>query len=834
MLTHGRNHGPPQRSALSREQVEELLALLAELRARGVEVEAETDGDRLRLSAASGVLAGLEPALHERVRAAKPALLAFLAASGASDSRRRSRPTRGTGSGRAPLSFAQQRLWLLQQIQPDSSVYNLPYAFRIEGALDAQALSDSLDDLVERHESLRTTMAAGAGRGAEPGQRVGPRPRGLLARVDLRAEPQRLTELLELESALPFDLERGPLLRAALIGLGHDEHVLFLNVHHIVCDGWSIEILLDELGRSYEARLRGERAALPPLSIQYADFARWERSTVTPETQAAALTFHRGQLAGALEPLELPADHPRPKVFRHRGRAHRFEVEGPLVAALGELGQRHHATTFMVMLAAFKLLLAREARRREVVVGTPMAGRLHAETEPLIGFFANTVVLRSSLGDDPSFVEFLGRVRATCLAAYEHQVLPFQWLVDALELPRDSSRTPVFQAMFTFQDTRSRRLDRGGLRWTRLDLDSGGSKTDVTLLLEEHEQGMSAWLEYSTELFERATIERFARRYVALLESIVENPRLPVSRLDLERRGLGAPRARRASDVPGDAPGEASGEASSDAAGQTSRDARSEPPPQAAQARAATDTTHVVPLSATGGREPLFCFGGLDLYRALARRVAAIRPVSGVVLSSQPADVPALARECVAAVRAQQPHGPYHFAGFAFGGVLAYETAQQLMEAGEGVALLAMIDVALPQLLRRAPVDWLRDRVGLLLGRDRRPHAESIPAADVLGGLELPRHDAVCNGYLRQLRPWSGPLLVIRARQPRPAAGAAPPPADGGWGPFVPSGELSVHELGGEHSELLREPQVEELARVLREHIDAPGRAQGGPHAAGD
>jgi amino acid adenylation domain-containing protein len=521
-------------STLSPEQGAAVLELLSSLRAHGIEIEPM--GDLLRVSAPAGALG---EDVRARIRGTKAELLAFLSAPGTRDAATEGpirRASRSTDRDAIPLTHAQQRLWILHQLQPEATVYNLPYAFQIDGALDADALTASLRHLVERHEALRTTFVRDA-QGA-PVQRIEPTSTLRIDRFDLRAEPGRLTAILEREARRPFDLARGPLVRAAIFTVSDTRHVLFFNIHHIVCDGWSIEIFLDELVTLYDAASRGTAPPLPPLPPGFGDFALWEKDNVTPERMADALAFFRAQMAGAPEALELPTDRPRGGVFSYRGGSHRFSLDPELVQALTALGQRHQATPFMVMLAAFYVLLARSTGQKDLVVGSPVAGRQEPGTEGVIGFFVNTIVLRANLADDPTFTELLARVRTACLSAYEHQGLPFQWLVEALSPARDRSRTALYQAMFTFQDARQRRMDRGRLRWTRLEgLDAGGAKTDLTLLFEQHATAGSTnligWFEFNTDLFDRQTIERLAMDYETLLRSVVAHPGRPVARLEL-------------------------------------------------------------------------------------------------------------------------------------------------------------------------------------------------------------------------------------------------------------------------------------------------------------
>jgi len=518
-------------------QYHAIMDLLLSLRTRGIEIKC--DGALLRVSATPGAL---DDEVRDQITRGKPAILAFLSPLGTSSPAKHRLARRGAHSAeeQMPLTHSQQRLWILQELLPGASVYNLPYAFRIEGALDADMLAASFTRLVERHEALRTTFAVHQG---VPYQKIDRQLAFGVERQDLSAEPEdasRLLDILEQEARKPFDLAHGPLVRATIFALDATRHVLFFNIHHIVCDGWSIEILLDELVTIYDALAGGAHPVLPPLPVGPADFALWERENVTPDRMAEALAFFKQQLAGAPESLELPTDRARGGEFSYRGASHNFAIDPELVRALTALGQQHQSTLYMVMLAAFDVMLSRSSGQKDVVVGSPVAGRqeLGAEGEGLVGFFVNTIVLRTNLADEPTFIDLLSRVRAACLSTYEHQSLPFQWLVESLNPSRDRSRTAVYQAMFAFQDARQRRLSRGELRWTRIEaLQAGGAKTDLTLLLEHHASNTAPLLlgslEFSSDLFDRQTIERFARDYETLLRSIVANPDRSVARLDL-------------------------------------------------------------------------------------------------------------------------------------------------------------------------------------------------------------------------------------------------------------------------------------------------------------
>jgi amino acid adenylation domain-containing protein len=445
-----------------------------------------------------------------------------------------------------PVSFAQERLWFLDQFEPGSPFYNIPAAVRLEGRPDAAALARALSLVARRHESLRTTFASLAGR---PVQLVHPPSAAELPVSDLRrlapAEARAAAERLAAEEARrPFDLSRGPLLRARLLLLPGGGGALLLTMHHIVSDGWSMGLLFRELGEAYESERRGRPLRLPELPVQYADFAQWQRRRLAGPALSRLLSYWRGRLSGAPPLLELPADRPRPPAQGFRGATRLFSLGAGTSAALKALAQREGVTLFMALLAAFKALLYRYTGRADLVVGTPIAGRDRRETEGLIGFFVNTLVLRTDLSGDPSFRRLLARVREVTLGAYEHQELPFERLVEELQPERSLSHNPLFQVLFSLQNTPTLR-DAGSqssLESLQNTPQLGVSRFDLALFTEEVEDGIIAGFEYSTDLFEAATIDRMVGHFQTLVEAAVADPDRRLSELPLlneaERRQL--------------------------------------------------------------------------------------------------------------------------------------------------------------------------------------------------------------------------------------------------------------------------------------------------------
>ncbi|MGD1154797.1 MAG: amino acid adenylation domain-containing protein [Terriglobia bacterium] len=439
-------------------------------------------------------------------------------------------PRRG-GTAPSPLSFAQERLWFLDQLEPQKPVYNIAEAIEWKGPLNLHALRKALDALVARHESLRTVFQNLEG---VPMQVVTP-PRTVPCEViDLRGpspDPNELGRRLEEEARRPFDLSRDLMLRATLLQVDEDEYRLLLVIHHIATDGWSMGVLLRELGALYEAFRNGQPARLPDLPIQYRDFAQWQREWLQGEVLEKQLGYWRERLRGAPAVLQLWTDHPRPSQPTRSGARQAVVLSESLTASLAELGKQEGASLFMTLLAAFLVLLYRYTGQTDLCVGTPIANRTRAETEGLIGFFVNTLVLRTDLSGDPSFRELLRRAREVALEAYAHQDLPFEKLVQALQPERSLNQTPLFQVMFVLQNAPADKSPVAGMGIRPLEVDTGTAKFDMTVSLEESEGRVRGWLEYSTELFEGETISRLIEHYSTLLASAGQDPGQRISTL---------------------------------------------------------------------------------------------------------------------------------------------------------------------------------------------------------------------------------------------------------------------------------------------------------------
>jgi amino acid adenylation domain-containing protein len=449
-------------------------------------------------------------------------------------------------AGDPPLSFAQQRLWFLDELAGgESPFYNIAAALSLTGRLDAAALERSIDAIVGRHEALRTTFRPGPE--GRPAQVIHPHRPFQVPVADLRALPPaaRAAEAFRqarLGIARPFSLTRGPLLRVELLRVEDEQHALLLSMHHIVSDGWSLEVMIRELVALYTAFAAGLPSPLPVLPVQYADFALWQRRWLGGAPLDGQLAYWRRQLAGAPLVFELATDRPRPAVQTYDGGSVVVHLPGPLAERLQGLARAHRVTLFMALLAAFAALLERHTGRRDVLVGTPIANRNRAETAGLIGFFVNMLVLRADLAGDPGFDRLLARVREMALGAYAHQDLPFERLVEDLQPARDLSRSPIFQVCFAMSSTPWHALDLPGLTLGFLDSGAAVELYDLTLQIADTGQGFDARLSFNADLFDAATIARLGGHLEALLASLAENPRRPAAEVEIlaaaERRQL--------------------------------------------------------------------------------------------------------------------------------------------------------------------------------------------------------------------------------------------------------------------------------------------------------
>src|SRR5262245_41495686 len=439
------------------------------------------------------------------------------------------------GSGETPLSFAQEQLWFLDRLQPGNPWYNIAACVRFQGLLDPVALEQVLRGLVARHEVLRTTVVARDGR---PVQTIAPAVALDMPIVNLRAfsaeeRPGRARGLAIEEARTPFDLARGPLLRARLLRLKVDEHWLLLTVHHIAADGWSMRVLVRELAPLSDAFATGEPTALPELPLQYADYSSWQRRRQEQGEFEPQLAYWKDRLRGAPSVLDLPTDHPRPATQTASGARHPFVLPEDLSEGVRGLARREGYTSFMVLLAAFQAVLHRYSGQDDFCVGTPLAGRGRPELDGLVGDFVNTLVLRADLSGDPTFREVLERVRETALGAYAHPDVPFEQLVEVLKPPRDPGRSPLVQVLFALDLEPDPRLELPGLAVEFSEIDTGTAKFDLSLCLREGADRLSGYLEYNSDLFDAETARRLVGHWHTLLAAALADPDGRVSELPL-------------------------------------------------------------------------------------------------------------------------------------------------------------------------------------------------------------------------------------------------------------------------------------------------------------
>ena len=443
-----------------------------------------------------------------------------------------------------PLSFAQQRLWFLAQLEGASEAYHVPLNLTLAGRLDREALRRALDRIVHRHEALRTTFAV---IGGEPVQRIAAAETGFaLTEHDLRGRPDidgELQRLAEEEATAPFDLACGPLIRGRLVQEAAEAHTLLITMHHIVCDGWSMAVFMDELKALYGAFLKGEPDPLPPLPIQYVDYAVWERTALQDnETVQQQAAYWKKTLAGAPALLELPADRPRPAQQDYAGAMAELELDAELTRRLRELSRRHGVTLYVTFLAAWAALMARLSGQEDVVIGSPAANRSRAEFEPLIGFFVNTLPIRIDLSGDLTVGKLLARVKEQALAAQQHQDLSFEQVVEAVKPQRSLAYAPLFQVMFAWQNTPSASFELPGLRAASIAAPHETAQFDLVLSLDDSDGCIGGFVEYATSLFERETIERYLGYWQHLLEAMAADDGEQVCRLTLlsedERRKI--------------------------------------------------------------------------------------------------------------------------------------------------------------------------------------------------------------------------------------------------------------------------------------------------------
>ena len=438
-------------------------------------------------------------------------------------------------SQKLPLSFAQQRLWFLEQLEPGQANYNIPASVRIRGKADKSALIRAIRQLSERHESLRTVFTVEDGRAYQRILKDISIPIEKIRLSELPSE-QRLPKAIQLirnEARTPFDLSQGPLMRVKLIELGNEDHILLMNMHHIISDGWSVGIIIRDLIELYRAQTQNRPAHLPPLTVQYADYAWWQRELMSGIRLQNELRYWEEQFKDVPALLELPYDRPRPPVQSFKGKRLSFELNDTLSDSLFKLAGKLETTPFTLLLAAFELLLHRYSGQKTVLVGTPVANRNHREIENVVGFFVNTLVIRADFRDDLSFIDFLKQIKHRSNEAFAHQELPFEKIVDSLHIERNLSHNPLFQVMFAYQPPLMEKMDMAGLRFEPVDIDAGVAKFDLTVSMAEQSGKLAGVWEFNSDLWDDSTIKQMIRHFIRLLESITANPSISVSRYPL-------------------------------------------------------------------------------------------------------------------------------------------------------------------------------------------------------------------------------------------------------------------------------------------------------------
>ncbi len=505
---------------------------LAKLRSLGIKVSSE--GGALRYKAPKGTLT---PDLIAELRSRKAEIIEFLNQfDTAPSSNLPPIKPQSRDSGEFPLSWAQERLWFIDQLEPDSITYNIPIALRLEGNLKVSALEQALAEIVSRHEVLRTSFPAIEG---QPKQVIAPTAKPIFKIVDLSSdlEPEQrdsqLQQLLQQEISRPFNLASDLLIRSHLWQLSNTEYVLLVNMHHIVADGWSIKVFRQELSSLYRVFSEGKTSSLPELAIQYKDFALWQRDCLQGKIGEKQLNYWQQQLDNTPELLPLPIDRPRPSTQTYQGKTYSFSLSEQLSQKLKELSTQSGTTLFMTLQGAFSILLSRLCGESDILIGSPIANRNRNETEGLIGFFVNTLVLRTKLENNPSFAEVLKQVRETTLAAYENQDIGLEQIVKTLQLERSLSHSPLFQVMFVLQNTPNSELELPGVKVKQLKVTTETAKFDLTLSMTESSTKLVGSWNYNTNLFNDETIERISGHFQTLLSAIVENPQQKINQLPL-------------------------------------------------------------------------------------------------------------------------------------------------------------------------------------------------------------------------------------------------------------------------------------------------------------
>ncbi|WP_392534066.1 amino acid adenylation domain-containing protein [Nostoc sp. C117] len=518
-------------------QNQQVVSLMLRLQNIGCKIWA--DDDKLRIRTSKNALTS---ELKQEIQANKADILAFLNSAKAGSVMAEEIPTLPDDVPK-PLSFAQQRLWLLAQLQGSSASYNMPMVLQLHGNLNIDALHSSLAYLLNRHESLRMHFPTVAGHPQiviknlddievltvldSQNLKLG------TAKKETLSHSPTLQHFIDAHVQEPFDLNTGPLFKAKLLQLEGQKYVLLINMHHIISDGWSMGVFVRELRQVYTAFTQGQTPNLAPLPIQYSDYANWQRNWLQGKVLETQIDYWKNQLQDTPPLLELPTDYPRPALQSYRGDRDRYSLSPDLTLAIKTLSQQQGASLFMTLLAAFSILLSRYSRQEDLCIGSPIANRTHSHTEGLIGFFVNTLILRNQIKPEQSFIEFLQQTSQTCLDAYSHQDIPFEYLVEQLQPERSLSHNPLFQVMLALENNESPDLSLPGLEIEWLPLTYPFAKFDLALMVVESDNQLNLTWEYATDLFEKNTIQRMAEQFEVLLKGIVDNPQQPIKTLPL-------------------------------------------------------------------------------------------------------------------------------------------------------------------------------------------------------------------------------------------------------------------------------------------------------------
>lgn len=447
-------------------------------------------------------------------------------------------PRRSETGAHPPVSLSQERLWFVQQIDPETTAYNIPGALQLSGPLDVAALEQSVREVVRRHEILRTSFRLA---NSAVVQVIDSEWSFSLETIDLSADADRDARVMTLvreKARQPFKLDEGPAWRASLLRLGPEEHVLLFTMHHIICDGWSSDVLVCEVTMLYETYTHGQKSPLPELPIQYADYVVWQRELLSGAVVDAQVDYWKKQLQGRVEPLQLPIDRPRSSSQSFRGASQSWQFSAELAQSLKALGRNEGATLFMVVLAGLKALLHYYSDQQQITIGAPVAHRDRAETQPLIGLFLNTLVLCTDMSGDPTFRELLQRVREVSLGAHAHQDVPLEKLMEALQPDRNLNGQPLFQATYTLQNVASDDAVLSGLTARSLKVENETAQFDFVVNGIDSKSGLTGVFEYSTDLFDAATVVRMADNFGRILRAVVAQPEIRLSELKQQLAGL--------------------------------------------------------------------------------------------------------------------------------------------------------------------------------------------------------------------------------------------------------------------------------------------------------